>query len=138
MRPAHAAFTLVELMVVVAIIGVLATVVTVSVVGESDKTKVVRVTADMQSIETAVGMFRIHNGRLPRTLDELWVRPTNAPKWGPDPYLNKRPPKDPWGNPYLFERRGREIELVSYGSDGAIGGEDTAADLSSITLQHES
>lgn len=130
-------FTLVELMVVVAIIGLLATVVAVNVFSQSYKARVTKVTADMNGIENAVGLYRLDNGRVPAVLEELWIRPANSPKWGPDPYVNKRPPKDPWGNEYTYERRGRQIELISLGADGVPGGTDEDADLTSTQLLHE-
>jgi general secretion pathway protein G len=131
------AFTLVELMVVVAIIGLLASVVVVNVFNQSHKAKVTKVTSDMNSIESAIGLYRLDNGRLPSALEDLWIQPSNSPKWGPDPYVNKRPPKDPWGNQYAFERRGRQVELISYGADGAPGGVEEAEDLTSTALLHE-
>jgi general secretion pathway protein G len=137
MQGTRRGFTLVELMVVVAIIGLLATIVAVNVFNQVPKANLARVTADMSSIENAVGLYKLDTGRYPQTLQDLWVRPSNARRWGPDPYLSKRPPKDPWGNEYLYQRTGRQVELISYGADGAPGGVDEDADLSSTALLHE-
>jgi general secretion pathway protein G len=92
----------------------------------------------MSAIESAAGLFKLDTGRYPQTLQDLWVRPSNVRRWGPDPYVTKRPPRDPWGNEYIYQRIGRQIELISYGADSAPGGSDEDADLSSTTLLHES
>ena len=128
-------FTLVELMVVVAIIGMLAAVVTVNVMGQSHKASVGRVKADMATIKQAMNMFKTDCGRYPQQLNELWERPANANRWGPEPYLDEYPPKDAWGNDYVYNYgSGRDFEIISYGADGAPGGTEENADLSSKTI----
>jgi general secretion pathway protein G len=130
-------FTLVELMVVVAIIGMLAAVVTVNVMSQGTKARVERVKADMSSIKNAMNLFKVDVGRYPQQLSELWERPANANKWGPDPYLQETPPKDPWGNDYVYNyTSGRDFEIISYGADGAPGGTEENSDLSSKTINN--
>lgn len=129
-------FTLVELMVVVAIIGLLAAVVTVNVMGQGHTARVERVRADMKAIGDACDLFKIACGTYPQNLQELWERPSSnaARKWA-GPYLKEYPPLDPWGNEYVYNFAGSgQYEIISYGADGAPGGVDEAADLSSKTI----
>lgn len=92
-----------------------------------------RVRADMRAISDACDLFRIDTGRDPTFFDELWLRPVSATKWN-GPYLKEYPPKDPWGNDYGIFNLGRRIVVESLGADGAPGGTDEAADLSSLTI----
>ena len=127
-------FTLVELMVVVAIIGLLAAVVTVNVMGQSHTARVERVKADMKNIKNAMDLFKLDVGMYPQQINELWERPANAKKYN-GPYLNEYPPKDPWQNDYIYNYSGgSNFEIISYGADGAPGGTDEATDLSSKTI----
>lgn len=130
-------FTLVELMVVVAIIGLLAAVVTVNVMGQGHKARVERVRADMKAIGDALDLFKVDCGYYPSQLQDLWERPANARKWGPEPYLKEYPPRDPWGNEYIYEyRSGSRFEIKSLGADGSSGGQDEASDLSSTSINN--
>lgn len=136
-RRRQAGFTLVELMVVVAIIGLLAAVVTVNVMGQGHKARVQRVAADMKAIGDALDLFKVDCGYYPQQLQDLWERPANARKWGPEPYLKEYPPKDPWGNEYTYNyQSGSRFEIISYGADGAPGGQDETSDLSSRTINN--
>ncbi|RMG13665.1 MAG: type II secretion system protein GspG [Planctomycetota bacterium] len=136
-KPRRAAFSLVELMVVIAIIGMLATIVTVSVIGQKDEADRTRVKADMKRISDALDLFRLNMGYYPNSLEELNQAPSrNASKWR-GPYLKKFPPRDPWGNVYEYRPgsgRSGDFEIISYGADGAPGGVEAAADLSSKTI----
>lgn len=135
-------------LLVVTSLGLLAAVVTVNVRGRrlhgGDRTL-----QDMKAIRDALELFRVDCGYYPDTLDALWIRPANAQKWGPEPYLKEYPPKDPWGNEYQYRRgnfdfelgneylhrRGNwDFEIVSYGADGVPGGDDEGTDLSSRTI----
>ena len=132
------AFTLVELMVVVAIIGMLAAVVTINLVGQTDKARISRVKADFKVISDAIDLFKVDNGFYPQQLSDLWERPANAKNWGPEAYLKEYPPTYPWGNEYMFERgSGSEYAVISYGADGAPGGEAETADLDSRTINQQ-
>lgn len=127
-------FTLVELMVVVAIIGLLAAVVTVNVMGQGHTARVERVRADMSNIKKAMDLFKLDVGMYPQQLNELWERPANARKYN-GPYLSEYPPRDPWQNDYIYNYGGgSNFEIISYGADGAPGGTDEAVDLSSKTI----
>lgn len=126
-------FTLVELMVVIAIIGLLAAVVTVNVIGQMGEARRTKVQADMESIQKAIKLFQVNMGYYPRQLQDLWQAPSNAGNRWKGPYLEEFPPKDPWGAEYQFEQ-GSPPKIVSYGADGQPGGVDEAADLDSETI----
>jgi general secretion pathway protein G len=113
-------FTLIELMAVVAIIGLLAGIVGVYVDDRIVIARRERVRADMQSITQAVRMFRMERGRYPRDVDELCA--------GEPKYLEAAP-LDPWDRPYLLEASPARVEVISYGADGAPGGADEETDL---------
>jgi general secretion pathway protein G len=131
-------FSLVELMVVIAIIGMLSTVVVISIVGRDYDARVAKAQSDFKTFDAAIGLFKVDTGRFPRALEELWQRPGDVRRWGPDPYIARFPPKDPWGNAYVFERRGRRYELICYGADGAPGGTEEGKDLSASELLGQS
>jgi general secretion pathway protein G len=129
----------VELLVVTAIIGLLAAVVTVNVMGQGHGPRVQRPAADMKAIRAALELYKVDCGRYPDRLDALWIRPPGLPRWGPEPYLKEYPPKDPWGNEYQYvpPYGVRRFEIVSFGADGAPGGQDECSDLSSRTINNE-
>lgn len=112
------AFSLVELMVVVAIIGILSTIVTVSVLERSDDAKRARVGADFRALETALKTYKLDNGRYPNSLNQL-LKVENRK----GPWLDKLP-NDPWDNAYEYELKGGgTFILTSYGADKQPGGE---------------
>jgi general secretion pathway protein G len=128
-------FTLLELLVVMVIIGLLASIVApqyFSQIGKSN-TKVAR--AQIESLGQALDQFRLDVGRYPSTeegLPSLRVAPTNMPQWR-GPYLKRDLPPDPWGAPYQYKAPGQhaEYDLQSFGSDGQPGGDGEAADITS-------
>lgn len=129
-------FTLVELMVVVAIIGLLAAVVTVNVMGQTYEARKVRCQSDFDNIGKALKLYKLAVGSYPRELRLLWERPDQAPKWA-GPYLEPDdcPPRDPWGNEYAYQfSGGSDYEIISYGADGSPGGAEEDADLSNKTM----
>ena len=138
-------FTLLEVLVVVLIITILATIVGVNVLPGLGKANVAAATAQIHEVRTALRMYRMDHGRLPtmqQGLRALCVKPTIPPvpdDYPVEGYLDSRTvPPDPWGNEYLYLIPGSDgapYEIVSYGSDGEEGGEGTAADLSSLELR---
>ncbi|HOV32464.1 MAG TPA: type II secretion system protein GspG [Candidatus Hydrogenedens sp.] len=113
-------FTLVELMVVIAIIAILATTVGVYVFGALDDADQAKAKAEISNMKTAVQMYRIKNKRLPNTLDEI-AQFLDPPKV----------PLDPWGNPYTYQKEGNSsFKIVSFGADGSPGGSGANADVS--------
>ena len=120
-RARTAGFTLVELMVVVAIIAILATTAGVYLFGALDDADQTKAKAEIQAMKSAITAYMLKNNRkLPNTLDEI------APFMDPP-----RVPKDPWGNAYQYRQPGEhgEFELFSFGKDGKLGGEAEAADI---------
>jgi general secretion pathway protein G len=126
-------FTLLELLVVVAIIGLLIGYVAPRYFSQVGKSEVTAVRAQIDALEKALDTYRLDTGRYPSTeqgLNALMVRPPDAPKWT-GPYLRKAVPLDPWGNHYRYKspaERG-DYEIVSYGKDGQPGGTGEAADI---------
>lgn len=131
-------FSLVELMVVIAIIGLLATVVTVSVIGQKEEADRTRVQSDMKAISDALDLHRLNVGNYPSSLEGLMSNTINSNRWK-GPYL-KESPVDPWGNAYEFTAgsgRAGDYEITSYGADGAPGGVEVNEDLSSKTINQQ-
>ena len=129
-------FTLIEIMVVVIIIGLLAAVIVPSVISKVDEARVAKAKADIQSLETALTMFRLDNSKYPTTdqgLQALMVQPTDPSikHWRQGGYL-QRVSKDPWGNDYQYVfpgTHGRDYDLYTLGADGAPGGDGNNADI---------
>ncbi|MCK6472727.1 MAG: type II secretion system major pseudopilin GspG [Planctomycetes bacterium] len=127
------AFTLVELIVVIAIISILATLVIVRYAGKTDQAKVAAAKAQLSQLDGACIEFQAHCNRLPNSLRELIEKPGDCPNWQDGGYLKgSTVPKDPWDNEYVFRNDDGKIEIVSYGSDGKQGGTGPATDLSSL------
>ncbi len=131
-------FTLIEILVVVVILGILATVIVPKIMGRPEEARRTKAVMDIKSIETALNLYKIDNGTFPTTeqgLSALVTQPTsgNVPKkWRAGGYLAKLP-KDPWGNEYVYLSPGTngEYDLLSYGADGEEGGDEKFADISS-------
>lgn len=129
-------FTLIELMVVLAILGVLAALVVPNVIGRADDARVTAARTDVQNLVQALKLYRLDNQRYPTTeqgLQALVAKPSAAPQplnW--KPYLDKLP-SDPWGRPYQYLNPGLkgEIDVLSLGADGQPGGEGYNADIGS-------
>lgn len=127
------AFTLLELLVVVAIIGLLAGYVGPKYFGQLGKAEVKAARAQIDALEKALDQYRLDVGRYPTTeqgLNALVVQPGATTRWT-GPYLKKGLPPDPWGKPYLYKSPGDhgEFDLFSYGRDGAQGGSGEDADV---------
>ena len=134
-------FTLIEIMVVVIIIGLLAAVIVPQVISKVDEARVAKAKQDIQSLETALTMFRLDNSKYPTTdqgLAALTTQPTDPTirHWRPGGYL-QHVSKDPWGNDYQYVypgTHGKEYDLYSYGADGQEGGEGEDADVGNWNL----
>lgn len=131
-------FTLIEVMVVVAIIGILAALIVPKIMSRPDEARVVAAKQDIGSVMQALKLYRLDNGRYPsqdQGLAALVTKPTTEPvpnNWKSGGYLDKLP-NDPWGNPYQYLNPGvhGEIDVFSYGADGKTGGEGNDADIGS-------
>lgn len=120
----EAGFTLVELMVVIVIIGLLATVVVINVMPASDRAAATKAQADIATLEQGIDMYRLSNMRYPTSGEGLQALVNGG-------YV-RRLPNDPWGNPYRYGVPGRDgaaYEIYSYGADGREGGEGENADI---------
>ena len=120
-------FTLVEMLLVVAIIGILAALVIPRIVGVTDKSRVTAVQADIKGgIKTAIDRYEIDNGYYPRNFSDLVQAPSDAKHWS-GPYLDALP-SDPWGNPYIYYYPSKHntgtYDLLSVGPDGKEGTDD--------------
>ncbi|MDQ3140528.1 MAG: type II secretion system major pseudopilin GspG [Pseudomonadota bacterium] len=117
-------FTLVELMVVIVIIGLLATVVVINVLPAQDTARARKAEADVALLEQAAEMYRLSKLNYPATGDGLQALVSEG--------FIKRLPEDPWGNPYNYAApggEGRSFDVYSYGADGSEGGEGEDADI---------
>ena len=136
-RPAsEAGFTLVELMVVVVILGLLATEVMINVLPSQDRAMREKAKADISTLEQAVETYRLEMLTYPTTaqgLQALVQAPAGLAR--PDRYRDggyvRRLPDDPWGQPYQYAYPGEHgrFDVYSFGADGAKGGEGEDADI---------
>lgn len=128
-------FTLIEILVVVVILGILALVVVPNVMERPAEARMQRTKPDLQSIMTALNLYKLDNFRYPSSeqgLQALVAKPTGqpeAPNWK-GPYLD-RLPKDAWNQPYQYQQPGQHgpVDVYTYGSDGRPGGVGEAADI---------
>ena len=119
-------FTLLELLVVMVIIGLLASFVGPKYFEQIGKSETKTAHAQIESLGKALDQYRVDVGQYPTTeqgLAALNIAPSNAPKWA-GPYLKKRIPHDPWDIPYLYKSPGEhgEYDLYSLGKDARLGG----------------
>ncbi len=116
-------FTLIELMVVMVIIGLLAATVVPKFFGQVDKAMQQDAQAQIELLGQALDLYRLEKHKYPTSDEGLEAIKS---------YLKKNVPKDPWGNDYIYEspgKEGRGYDLISFGADGAEGGEGTDMDI---------
>jgi len=128
------AFTIIELMVVITIIGILASLVAPKFMGKLETAKVKTTKAQLEMLSTALDSFNLDVGRYPTEsegLKVLWTE-TKDIKGYDGPYLPKPVEADAWGNPYIYKTQadGHPYNIISYGKDGKEGGEGKDADIS--------
>ena len=141
---ANRGFTLIELMVVIAIIAIMAAAIMPKIVGRTEKAKRARAQADISSFKTALTAFYLDCGRYPTTSEGLaaLIKPPagiDPEKYQEGGYVDvAKIPKDPWGNDYLYVcpsvKSGKDYDLESYGKDGRDGGVKDNADIESWNL----
>lgn len=127
----RAGFTLIEVMIVVVIIGLLASVVTYSTIGYLERAKRQKARADIHTLAGAVDSYYLATGRVPENREGLQVLL---------PEYIKVLPKDPWGNPYAYVQPGKaggnaSYDIISYGADGREGGTGADADITSNDIE---
>ena len=131
-------FTLIELMIVVVILGLLATAVMPRILDRPEQARRTKAKIDIRNIESALALFKTDTGRFPTTSEGLAVHVSDPGIRGynNDCYLDKVP-LDPWGNTYIYISpgvRGKDYDLESYGKDGEDGGTGDSGDIESWNL----
>jgi len=121
-------FTLIEILIVVIIIGLLASLVAPKLFKKVDKARINTAKAQIELLCSAIDTYRLDLGKFPSSLIELRV--STNPKWD-GPYLPKDIPLDPWNNPYVYKYPGEHgpYDIISYGADGQPGGEGNDEDI---------
>ena len=138
-RHGEQGFTLVEMLVVIAIIGLIMGLIGPRVLNYLSESKVKAAKIQMQSFSSSLDLFNLDAGRYPSTSEGLAAlvrRPPGVAAWN-GPYLKGgNVPNDPWNNPYIYRAPGEHnpFDIVSLGSDGQEGGSGTAADISLDTM----
>jgi general secretion pathway protein G len=132
-------FTLIELMIVVVILGLLATIMMPKILGKPEQARRVKAKADIRSIQSALALFKTDTGRFPTTSEGLEALVTNpgVKGYSSDGYLDGLQ-TDPWGNRYIYISPGlhsKDYDLESYGKDGEDGGVGDDADIESWDIQ---
>lgn len=135
-RRAMRGFTLLEIIIVVVIIGLLASFVVQNLAGEVDRARLTKARADVRTLEAALNLYKLDSFQYPTTeqgLLALVERPTLPPEarnWRTGGYITSLP-KDPWGNPYQYLNPGRRagFDVFSLGADGKLGGEGEDAEI---------
>lgn len=127
--------TLIEIMIVLAILGSVMALLLPKIVGGQDKAKVKEAQIQMGQIINSMQMYYTDCGRYPKSLEGL-TKKDDCSNWGPEVYYKVKGGeiKDPWGNEYLYELNGAEFTLKSLGRDGAEGGSGYDEDISSDDL----
>lgn len=135
-RRGDSGVTLIEMMVVLVIIAIVASLIVPNVIGRPDEARVTVARTDVGTIAASLEMYRLDNRVYPATaqgLEALVSEPTSppaAPNWAAGGYLSQVP-VDPWGNSYVYRSPGEDApyDLLSLGADGQPGGEGADADI---------
>ena len=126
-------FTLIELIVVIALVAVLAAVVAPNLLGKATEANRKSASIQLEKIANSVELYRLETGRYPEELSDLVRRPSGVERWN-GPYVRKLSQlQDPWGNDLELRRPGENgpFDIISYGADGQPGGEGDDADIAS-------
>lgn len=129
-RGGRGAFTLIELLLVLVILGILAAIVVPKFSGRTEQARQTAAQSQIATFGTALDSFEVDNGYYPKGkngLNELVAAPRDSQNWK-GPYLKSDIPNDPWGRPYVYESPGKHnptsYDLMSMGADGRAGSED--------------
>ena len=131
-------FTLIELMIVIVILGLLATTIMPRILNRPEQARRTKAQIDIRNIESALALFKTDTGRFPTTSEglEALVSDPGVKGYNADGYLDKAP-HDPWGNKYIYISPGlhsKDYDLESYGKDGEQGGTGNDADIESWNI----
>lgn len=121
-------FTLIEMLIVIIILGLLASLVGPRLFSKVDKARIQTAKAQIELLSAAIDTYRLDIGKFPSFLEEL--RRSDDPNWD-GPYLPKAIPLDPWNNPYDYKYPGEHgpYDIISYGADGKPGGTGNDGDI---------
>ncbi len=127
------AFSLIELLVVILILGLLVGLVAPKVIGQGTQAQIKLTCTQMGSIKEALKMFKLDNGKYPDTDEGIEAliknpNPDKYPNYSSSPYLEKMP-KDPWGKYFTYIKTGKDFKIISLGPDRAEGGSGQDADI---------
>ncbi len=128
-------FSLLELMIVIIILGLLASLVLPNIIGQGERAKEKLVCIQMKNLKNALDSFKLEEGTYPSTEEGLkaLIQNPNPQKYKNYPekgFLNsKKLPKDPWGHNYIYVNNGGDIEIISLGADGKEGGSGENRDI---------
>ena len=137
-------FTLIEIMVVIIILGILASYVAVRITGQTEDARRTQAKVQIETFETALKLYKLDNGSYPSTeqgLQALVEAPATGKlprNWREGGYLEKgRIPKDPWGDDYIYLSPGfhGDFDIMSYGDDNNPGGEGKDADVNNWEIE---
>jgi general secretion pathway protein G len=136
-RAQRRAFTLIEILVVIAVIAILASLVAPNVFQHVGTARSTTARSQLEMLATALDAYRLDTGRYPTSAQGLAALETlpsiDPPSTWRGPYLRRALPADPWGNPYVYLAPGdvnpTGYDLLSYGADGRPGGEGEDADI---------
>lgn len=127
--------TLVEIMIVLAIIGSIMALLLPKIAGAGDKAKVKEAKIQIGQLINSLSMYQTDCGKFPQSLQGLLAQDSGCTNWGPEAYYKvskgQDSIKDPWGNDYVYTLENGDFEIKSLGKDGAEGGTGYNADISS-------
>jgi general secretion pathway protein G len=133
-RKSERGVTLIEMLVVIMIIGMIASLVAVNVIRQGESAKRTAARAQISTFMNALGIYKLDTGVYPSTsqgLQALREKVGDLPNWA-GPYLGKDVPLDPWGRPYDYKYpgdHGEDPDIISLGADGQPGGDGNNADI---------
>jgi general secretion pathway protein G len=132
-RTKREAFSLIELLVVILILGLLVGLVAPKVIGQGTQAQIKLTCTQMGNVKEALKMFHLDNGKYPDTDEGIEALLSNPdadkyPNYSGSPYLPKLP-KDPWGKYFTYVKDGKDFKIISFGPDRAEGGTGDDADI---------
>lgn len=128
----YSGFTLIEIIVVIALIGLLAAYIAPDLIGKADDTKYKSARLHLEKVSSAIDLYKLETGSYPKNLKDLVRKPDTQENWN-GPYIRREASlNDPWGNSLTYNIPGssHSFDLLSFGSDGKPGGDGNNADIS--------